>query len=261
MCVCVCLFHRYEPVGPRNGCWRGIAEKCCEDHLADQCEIPPHIAQYLFEIVSHRGGIAPICLVSSCGIAQVSLRYPFSWGGYRTSTSPEPVGPRNGCWRGIPEKLCEDCRGQCREQEECREECAGSSAVLLRKTSNGTASSTLPGLLLFPALSPAILALSGPVLRDTPRRSAIPPYRALWGFLMSQHGQLGAIPPPPFLSVSALESMRVWRCDTPPPEKGYLSDTCAIPHEETRQMGAIPPVRNYLEKVLRDMGGYLALGR
>ena len=28
------------------------------------------------------------------------------------------------------------------------------------------------------------------------------------GFLVSQHGQLGAIPPPPFLSVSPLESMR-----------------------------------------------------
>ena len=34
-----------------------------EEFLAAQCEIPPHIAQYPFEIVSQRGGIAPICLV------------------------------------------------------------------------------------------------------------------------------------------------------------------------------------------------------
>ena len=31
--------------------------------LAAQCEIPPHIAHYPFEIVSQRGGITPICLV------------------------------------------------------------------------------------------------------------------------------------------------------------------------------------------------------
>ena len=48
-----------------------------------QREIPPHIAQYPFEIVSQRGVSHPFALF---GIAQVSLRYPF-WGGYRTSTS------------------------------------------------------------------------------------------------------------------------------------------------------------------------------
>ena len=50
------------------------------------------------------------------------------------------------------------------------------------------------------------------------------------GLLVSQHGQLGAIPPPPFLSVSPLESMRSGGA-IPPPQKGYLSDTCAIPYE------------------------------
>ena len=50
------------------------------------------------------------------------------------------------------------------------------------------------------------------------------------GFLVSQHGQLGAILPPPFLSVSPLESMRSGGA-MPPPEKGYLSDTCAMPYE------------------------------
>ena len=49
------------------------------------------------------------------------------------------------------------------------------------------------------------------------------------GFLVSQHGQLGAIPPPPFLSVSTLEYMR--SRGAIPPQKGYLSDTSAIPCE------------------------------
>ena len=35
---------------------------------------------------------------------------------------------------------------------------------------------------------------------------------------------------PPFLSVSPLKSMRSGGA-IPPPQKGYLSDTCAIPHE------------------------------
>ena len=60
-------------------------------------------------------------------------------------------------------------------------------------------------------------------LSDTPLLRAM-------GFLVSQHGQLGAIPPPPFLSVSPPGEHPKWRCDTPP-QKGYLSDTCAIPYE------------------------------
>ena len=60
-------------------------------------------------------------------------------------------------------------------------------------------------------------------LSDTPLLRAM-------GFLVSQHGQLGAISPPPFLSVSPLEGMRSGGA-IPPPQKGYLSDTCAIPYE------------------------------
>ena len=48
------------------------------------------------------------------------------------------------------------------------------------------------------------------------------------GLLVSQHGQLGAMPPPPFLSVFPLGEHAKWRCDTPP-SKGvsqrYLRDT------------------------------------
>ena len=63
-------------------------------------------------------------------------------------------------------------------------------------------------------------------LSDTPLLRAM-------GFLMSQHGQLGAIPPP-FSGRFPLGEHAKWRCDTlrpPPHKKGYLSDTCAIPHE------------------------------
>ena len=73
-------------------------------------------------------------------------------------------------------------------------------------------------------------------LSDTPLLRAM-------GFLVSQHGQLGAIPPPPFLRISPLESMQSGGAKIPPPQKGYLSDTCAIPYENKalREMGAIPP--------------------
>ena len=60
------------------------------------------------------------------------------------------------------------------------------------------------------------------------------------GFLVSQHGQLGAIPPPPFLSVSPLEYMR-GRGAIPPPPKGYLSDTSAIPYENKTNGCDTPP--------------------
>ena len=58
-------------------------------------------------------------------------------------------------------------------------------------------------------------------LSDTPLLRAM-------GFLVSQHGQLGAIPPPPFLSISPLESMQSGGAITPH-SKGvsqrYLRDT------------------------------------
>ena len=50
-----------------------------------------------------------------------------------------------------------------------------------------------------------------------------------------------------------------WRCDTPP-QKG-ISAIFARYHMKTRQMGAIPPSAILSGQVLRDMGGYLALGR
>ena len=88
--------------------------------------------------------------------------------------------------------------------------------------------------------------------------SDIPLLRTL-GFLVSQRGQTGAIPPSPFLSVSPLEGMRRGGAIPPLPER-YLSDTFAIPSENKAKCVRYPPLRYYLERVLRDMGGCLALG-
>ena len=50
-------------------------------------------------------------------------------------------------------------------------------------------------------------------LSDTPLLRAM-------GFLVSQHGQLGAIPPPPFSERFPLGEHAKWRCDPPPLERG-----------------------------------------
>ena len=91
---------------------------------------------------------------------------------------------------------------------------------------------------IFPGVHKIGATISGPRIADknlTDTRifltiSAIPPsHCAPWGFLVSQHGQSGAIPPPPFLSFSPLESMRSGGARYPPPplERGIS----AIPYE------------------------------
>ena len=72
--------------------------------------------------------------------------------------------------------------------------------------------------------------LSGPVLRDTARLSQrYPP--------IARYGVVGVstwpIPPPPFSDHFPQREHAKWRCDTtpPPPPKGYLSNTGAIPYE------------------------------
>ena len=82
-----------------------------------------------------------------------------------------------------------------------------------------------PGIVSLTFMFFVMHALSGPVLRDTARLSQrYPPSLRDMGFLVSQHGQLGAIPPPICLSVSH------WRaCEVEvryPPSKGGIS---AIP--------------------------------
>ena len=67
------------------------------------------------------------------------------------------------------------------------------------------------------------------------------------GFLVSHHGQLGAIPPPPFLSISPLESM--------PVQRGISAILARYPKENKANGRDTPPLRYYLDRVLRDMGG------
>ena len=75
--------------------------------------------------------------------------------------------------------------------------------------------------------------------------SGTPLLRAM-GFLVSQHGQKGAIPPPPFLTVSPFEGMRNGGA-IPPPQKGYLSDTCAISYEN-KANGCDTPLSDTISK-------------
>ena len=80
------------------------------------------------------------------------------------------------------------------------------------------------------------------------------------GFLVSQHGQLGAIPPPPFSERFPLGEHSRSGGAIPPPQKGYLSDTCATPYENKANRVRYSPLRYYLERVLRDMGGVSRTG-
>ena len=88
-------------------------------------------------------------------------------------------------------------------------------------------------------------------LSDTPLLRAM-------GFLVSQHGQLGAIPPPPFLSVSPLESMRSGGA-IPPLKKGISAILARYPMK-TRQMGAIPPSAILSRKGITRYGGVSRTG-
>ena len=92
--------------------------------------------------------------------------------------------------------------------------------------------------------------LSGPVLRDVARLSQRYPPIARSGVFGVSTWPIGCDTPPPFLSVSPLESMR---------SGGAILARYPM---KTRQIWVrCPPLRYYLERVLRNMGGYLALGR
>ena len=82
-------------------------------------------------------------------------------------------------------------------------------------------------------------ALSGPVVRDAATLSQRYHPIARCGafgvsFLVSQHGQWGAIPPPPCLSVSLLASMRSGGAIPPPHTRG-ISRRCL--HDTTWKQG------------------------
>ena len=76
------------------------------------------------------------------------------------------------------------------------------------------------------------------------------------GFLVSQHGQLGAIPPPPFLSIPPLESMCSGGAITspPPPPKRDISAILARYPTKTRQNACDTPLCDTI------LNGYCAKG-
>ena len=88
-------------------------------------------------------------------------------------------------------------------------------------------------------------------LSDTPLLRAM-------GILVSQHGQLGAIPPPPFLRVSPSESMPSGGAI--PPLKRGISAILSRYRLKTRQMGAIPPSAILSRKGIARYGGVSRTG-
>ena len=75
---------------------------------------------------------------------------------------------------------------------------------------------------MFVVLVAPYCAIPRDYLSDTPLLRAM-------GFLVSKHGQLGAIPPPPFLSVSPLESMRSGGAIPPPLKRGISAIPARYP--------------------------------
>ena len=89
-------------------------------------------------------------------------------------------------------------------------------------------------------------------LSDTPLLRAM-------GVLVSQHGQWGAIPPPPFLSVSPLESIREVEVRYPPHKRGISAILARYPIK-TRQKRAIPPSAILSRKGIARYGGVSRTG-
>ena len=91
--------------------------------------------------------------------------------------------------------------------------------------------------------------LSGPVLHDTARLSQRCPPIARYGVFGVSTWPIGCDTPFPFSECLPLGEHAKWRCNTPSPPKGvsqrYLQGKWV----------RYPPLRYYLERVLRDRGG------
>ena len=100
--------------------------------------------------------------------------------------------------------------------------------------------------------------LSGPVSRDTARLSQRYPPIARYGAFGVSTWPIGCDTPSPFSERFSLGEHVKWRCDTPPLQRGvsqrYLRDTLWKQGNWVRY----PPLRYYLERVLRDMGAHWA---
>ena len=80
--------------------------------------------------------------------------------------------------------------------------------------------------------------------------SDTPPYCALWGFWCLNMANWVRYPLPLFWAFPPWRACKV-EARYPPPQKGYLSDTCAIPFENKAKGVRYPPLRYYSGKVKR----------
>ena len=95
--------------------------------------------------------------------------------------------------------------------------------------------------------------LSGLVSRDTARLSQRYPPIARYGVFGVSTWPIGCDTPSSSSERFPLGEHAKWRCDTPPPpQKGYLSDTCAIPYEN-KANGCDTPLCDTISK------GYCAI--
>ena len=109
----------------------------------------------------------------------------------------------------------------------------------------------------FPGVHKIDAPISGPRIADNNFTDT-----RIFLILVSQHDQVGAIPPPPFLSVSPLESMRSGGAIPPPraPLKRGISAILARYPIKTRQIGAIPPSAIRPRKGIARYGGVSRIG-
>ena len=87
----------------------------------------------------------------------------------------------------------------------------------------------------------------------TTRLSQRYPPIARYGVFGVSTWTIGRDTPSPFSERFPCGEHAKWKCDTPP-QKGYLSDTGAIPYENKAKRVRYPPLRYYLERVLRGRG-------
>ena len=96
--------------------------------------------------------------------------------------------------------------------------------------------------------------LSGPVLRDTARLSQRYPPIARYGVFGVSTWPIGCDTPSPFSDRFLFGEHAKWRCDTPP-QKGYLSDTCAIADENKANGCDTPLCDTILKRYCAIWGG------
>ena len=123
-----------------------------------------------------------------------------------------------------------------------------SQTALLRGSSSEPQMGSMRARLIL-RLRGGAVAISKKIPRDY--LSDTPLLRAIYGVFGVSTWPIGCDTPSAFSEHSPLGEHAKWRCDTPP-QKGYLSDTCAIPYEN-RANGCDTPLCDTISK------GYCAI--